>query len=218
GFSLLFMLGLPIYLAVDKNVLSMFQQELGVLTPYLGPAAVGVLSMMAGSVFISAVSISMEGKALWILQSLPVKPIQALLAKAAAHFAISLPFVLAAGIILGVAFRLEAFIFVMCLLLPLLFTVFSAFLGLLLNLRFPKLNWRNETEPVKQSMSPFLAMTLGFLIPITLTGLGAYLTSKGLDLKLYILLCTAAIALASTGMYLLLKAKADKAFLDLSEV
>ena len=218
GISLLFMLGLPIYLAIDKNVLSMLQQELHLLAPFLGPVAVGLLSIMAGSVFISSISISMEGKALWLIQSLPVLPIQALLAKAAAHVLISLPFVLAAGIIMGLAFRLEVFLFASCLLLPLLFTVFSALMGLHLNLRFPKLNWRNETEPVKQSMSPFLAMTLGFLIPLTLTGLGVYLVGKGLNTQLYILLCTAFVALASGLMYLALKAKADKGFLDLSEV
>lgn len=218
GFSLLFMLGLPIYLAIDKNVLNMFQQELHILAPFLGPAAVGLLSVMAGSVFISSVSISMEGKALWILQSLPVQPIQALLAKAAAHFAISLPVVIAAGIITGLALRLDAFMFASCLLLPLLFTIFSSFLGLILNLRFPKLNWRNETEPVKQSMSPFLAMTLGFLFPLTLSGLGIYLVGKGLNTQLYILLCASFTSLVSGLMYLALKAKADKAFLDLSEV
>ena len=218
GISLLFMLGLPIYLAIDKSALNMFHQELGYLTPYLGAAAVGVLSMMAGSVFISSVSISLEGKALWIIQSLPVRPIQALLAKAAAHVVLTLPVSLIAGIILGVVFQLDAFMFASCLLLPLLFTVFSSLLGLVLNLRFPKLNWRNETEPVKQSMSPFLAMTLGFLIALTLMGLGGYLISKGFNTQLYILLCMAFITLASGLLYLALKAKADKAFLDLSEV
>ena len=218
GISLLFMLGLPIYLAVDGGLIASIEQDLGPLTAFLGPISVAMLSLFAGSIMISSVSISMEGKALWILQTLPVAPRKALLAKALAHVLISLPVVLAAGAIMGIAFRLDAFMFAMSLVLPFLMTVFSAFLGLHLNLRFPKLEWRSETEPVKQSMSPILAMTLGFLVPATLVGLGFYFVGKGVGLRLYILLCTFVIALASLVMYLLLNRKADRAFLNLSEV
>lgn len=217
GIYLLFMLGLPLYLLFDRSVLTMITQTFGLNSELLGPISATLLCLLSASTFISSPSISLEGKNLWLVQSLPVRPITWLLSKALAHFLISLPFILVSGILLGVLLKLHAVDFALTLLLPLAASAFAALLGLVLNLRFPKLNWRNEAEPIKQSMSPFLAMSLGFMVPAGLAALYIFVLAEHINVQLYLLLCTLFFLLLSILFYLYLNKTADKASLDLSE-
>jgi len=52
--------------------------------------------------------------------------------------------------------------------LMLVYTLFCAQLGLVFNLKAPKLDWTNEIVPVKQSFATFLSMLFGMLILIGL--------------------------------------------------
>ena len=215
--GLVFMVALPFILLFDQGTLVMLKTQFNLTDELIGAAAVLAISLLASSAFISAPSISLEGKSLWILQTLPVSPIQSLLAKAAAHVLIcSLP-IAVSGILLGIILKLGVYQTLMSLLVPLLVSAFCALLGLELNLRFPKLDWRTETEPVKQSMSTFLAMALGFA---TVAGAGAlyfFLLQGKLTSNLYLALAAILFALLSYAVFLHLKQKADDAYLDLSE-
>jgi ABC-2 type transport system permease protein len=218
GIGLIFMLALPVLLLADPGSLTALTARLGLSDTWLGAMAAAVLTGLAASVFISAPSISLEGRALWIIQSLPVKPIEALLAKALAHVLISLGPIVVSGIAMGMILKLDAWMWIMCLVLPLSAAVFSAFLGLVINLRFPKMDWRTETEPVKQSMSTFLTMTLGFLSAMALGMLYVFVLAERMTTAAYLPLCAALYSAMSLLIYLHLKKNADEAFLDLSEV
>jgi ABC-2 type transport system permease protein len=50
------------------------------------------------------------------------------------------------------------------LVLPFLFNLLCAILGLIINLYFPKLDWVSETAAVKQSISTMLAMLVCVLL------------------------------------------------------
>ena len=65
--------------------------------------------------------------------------------------------------------------------------------GLMINLMYPKMNWDNETQVVKQSLSVLLTMVLGFIV--TIIPVVIYLIFK---LKL------ATIAIITAGIYILL--------------
>ena len=57
-------------------------------------------------------------------------------------------------------FKLGTMSIFYCAVLVILFTYFCANLGLMLGLRFPNLNWTNETMAVKQGAAVFLALLL----------------------------------------------------------
>ncbi len=111
-------------------------------------AAIGfAVSMNA----LTAPSVSLEGKSLWIVQSLPVSSWDVLKAKLRMHLILTLVPALilaAAGIFV---FGLSLTDAVLLLVFTVLFTLFSALFGLFLNLKFPNLNWTNEAAAVKQS-------------------------------------------------------------------
>ncbi|NLW21608.1 MAG: hypothetical protein GXY84_09640 [Clostridiales bacterium] len=214
--TLLLMLALPVWLLLDRSILALLPQ-MGLEASWVGALMVLAQSALAGSVFISAPSISLEGKALWIIQSLPVKPIQALMAKALAHLFISLPPILLSGLGLTILLRLDLASALFLLVMPVLANAFTALLGVALNLRFPKLDWRSEMEPVKQSMSTFLTMTIGFVNIGALGALYAFWLRRHLAIQAYLLLCAAFLALLCLLLYRHLRGTAPGALLDLSE-
>ena len=102
---------------------------------------------------LTAPSISLEGKSLWLLQSLPVSPRQVLRAKLKLHLLIAVPPMLLCSAILIALIRPPMPIAVCCLLLPPACVLFTGLLGLFENLRHPNLDWINETQAVKTGMA-----------------------------------------------------------------
>ncbi len=140
---------------------------------------------------ITAPSVSLEGKTLWILRSAPITAEQILHAKLYTHLLLVSPSALLLSAVIGFVLQAEPIGWVLLLLLPQIFVLLSAAFGLMMNLLMPKLDWTNEAVPVKQSMSTLVTMLGLMLLPIVLI---AGLLLLGLSVKLYILasilLCT----------------------------
>ena len=125
------------------------------------------LCFMSSTNILSAPSISIEGKSLWILQSLPVSPREVLRAKLRMHLLLCLPPVLLLGMVTVLLIRPAPILTLALLLIPAVCTVFSGLLGLFENLRHPNFDWINETQAVKSGVSVMLTMFIGWgtLIP-----------------------------------------------------
>ena len=136
------------------------------LLPVLLFAAAALLSSMND---ITAPSISLEGKNLWILRSLPVEAKDVLHAKIRLHVLVTaIPaavLVITGAVVLKLGF-LAGFL---VLLATVLLIMMEARAGLDMNLRFPNLDWKNETVPVKQSMPVMIAMFGGWALVLLLS-------------------------------------------------
>lgn len=122
-----------------------------------------VLSFSLSTYSITSVSISLEGKHLWIALSSPVKPAHYFGAKIALQMVVCIPFALICAVlsfVFGVFTMMESIAF---LLFSLICVGVNAVAGLWLNLFFPKLNCPNETVIIKQSLS-FIATMLGSMV------------------------------------------------------
>ena len=128
----------------------------------------GVAMLLSANNFISAPSISLEGKTLWLLKSLPIRPKTAFLAKSALHFAITAPFTLFTSIALSVVLRLSPLSAIICVLAALAFVLLCGRSGVIINLAFPNVKWTNETIAVKQGLSVLFSMLGGILYSIIL--------------------------------------------------
>lgn len=131
-----------------------------------------IISLFLGLMFLispsTCCSISMEGKQLWRIQSLPVSARQIYGAKMMVSFTLSLPCWALGEILLLGALNLRGAEAAALLLIPLAYILYGAALGLWINLKSPMLNWESERQPVKQSKAVMLTMILGFasvLIP-----------------------------------------------------
>ena len=121
---------------------------------------------------ITSSMISLEGKNLDITKSLPVPSKKILLAKILTSDLISVPIILICDIIIFVAFKVDLLTLLFILLASIACPTFSAIIGLIINLKYPKLDANSDTEIVKQSMSSFLAVFSGFglgMVSVTIT-------------------------------------------------
>ena len=109
------------------------------------------LCMLASMNDMAVPSVSLEGKSLWIPQSLPVEPKKILRAKIAVQLILTgIPMLFAAGcgaFIVPASAAVKAMVFVM----PMVYVLFLAVCGMFIGIRMPLLNWTNETAPIKQS-------------------------------------------------------------------
>ena len=108
--------------------------------------------------------ISLEGKSFNITKSLPVAPEKILLAKVLTSNIISIPVVLICDIIFSVVFKVAIIDIIFILLASIIMPTFTALIGILMNLKYPKMNATSDTEVVKQSMSSTLSVFIGMFV------------------------------------------------------
>lgn len=109
---------------------------------------------------ITAPSVSLEGKGLWIVRSLPVTSEQILKAKIKLHMLFSAVPALICSICLCIALKPDILSAAAIITLPLVFNLLCAVSGLRIDLKMPNLSWANENAAIKQSFHVMLAMLL----------------------------------------------------------
>ncbi|MBQ3276098.1 MAG: hypothetical protein IJH47_03450 [Oscillospiraceae bacterium] len=149
----------------------------------------------------AAPSVSLEGKSLWIPQSLPVAPKTALRAKAAVELILSGLPMLFASVCTAAIVDASLPVRLMLCVTPLVGAVFSALFDTFLSVRMPLLSWTSEIAPIKQSgavaVSLFGSMAAGVLLA------GLYLlVGYRIGPALYLLIWT---VLLGAGALLLLR-------------
>ena len=112
---------------------------------------------------ISTCAISMEGKNFWIIESLPITMNDIISSKIFADLSVVFPFYFVSEIISFIAIKPTGINILWLILIPALYIVFGAVCGLLINLRFPKFDWDNDVEVVKQSAATLLMVIVGLL-------------------------------------------------------
>ena len=155
GLGSIFLLIFPILAIVYRNklneIINMFSFD---ITPVIGVA----ICFLASTVIISASSVSIEGKTLWIIRTLPIPTSDILKAKFLFHMILAgaptLISVIAVSITFGVGFANAVILTVLCL----SYVALSALIGLIINLHFPNLDWKSEMVAVKQGASVILSM------------------------------------------------------------
>ena len=133
---------------------------MGVQLPELA-ASVPVFLLLAicgmlGATFFTPSSVSLEGKNLWILQSMPVSGCQVLLSKLRMADSLTLPTAAVAGICCACVTDRAPLV----LAAGVLFARFVNLLGLREGILHAKLDWTNEAQAVKQGWATMLTMLL----------------------------------------------------------
>ena len=163
---------------------------------------------------ITAPSVSLEGKSIWLVQSLPVSPWRVLKAKIKLHLILTLiPMYILTVCVLSVC----APSFEYVILIPLTVTAFAvvmALSGLCLNLKSPNLGWKNETVPIKQSLSVTVALFGGWAVVIAFGALYVALY-RFVSPPVFLIGVFAVLIIASALMLMWLKNKGTKIFASL---
>ncbi len=200
--------GMGTLLTVIAGVLLLLkgQEWLAPATALLGTPVMAVLlgaglCMLISTNDLTAPSVSLEGKTLWLLQSLPISPRRALWAKMELHLVLTGIPALFAWLCLCVALRPGVAGGVVLLLLTVSDVIFSGAVGLALGTRLPNLSWTREIVAVKQGLPVMLTLFGGWIYALLMGGV--YLVAaEPLGWELYLALWA---VLTAVGAALLLR-------------
>lgn len=212
--------GLGIIFLVVAGIALLLRQELIKETVYgmvgadntfvalLATAMVCILTTMND---MTAPSVSLEGKNLWLAQVLPVSGWQVLKAKLKMHLILTLLPTAFLVICVEIVFGFDMIYRILFPVIAALFVVLMAELGLAVNLKMPNLNWTSEIVPVKQSVGVMIALFGGWAIVI---GFGVqYVVLADFVSPLVYLIAVGVLLLVGTGILLLwLKNRGEKIF------
>ena len=133
--------------------------------------AVGAVCMMVSMNDISAPSVSLEGKNIWLVQVYPVSGWQALKAKLKLHLVLTL----IPGLLLTAAveyvIRPTLWFVLLIPAVTVLYILLTALIGLLVNLKIPNLNWTSEIVPIKQGIGVMAVLLGGWALVAAMGGL-----------------------------------------------
>ena len=174
-----------------------------------------MLFMIASMNDMAVPSVSLEGKSLWILQSMPVPPKKVLLAKASVQLILTgIPMlfaVICSAVIVNASLPVKLLLFF----LPLVYTLFSTVYSIFIGIKMPILNWTNEITPIKQSGAILIVLFSSWAFSIAFGGL-YMLIGYRLGSSVYMLLWLILFAAASLLMLLWLIKKGGQVFAELS--
>lgn len=168
---------------------------------YLPLVICAMMGFLVSMMFISAPSVSLEGKNLWILRSLPISSKRILEAKLRFHMLMTTPVTVIAAVALAVAYGCGVLEILLCGLVSGLFTVLSGMLGMVCGLRWAKLDWISEAYPCKQGAAAGITMFAMMGVPLVLAGLYFLLARFGLTAAVFMGLCVLILGAASFGLY-----------------
>ncbi|MBR3059653.1 MAG: hypothetical protein IKG89_03490 [Oscillospiraceae bacterium] len=154
-----------------------------------------VLCILSSMNTMAAPSVSLEGKSLWIPQSLPVEPKTVLRSKAALQLLFTLLPMIFAALCGAAVLEASPALRLLCVLTPLVYSAFFAVFGTAVGVRLPLLNWTNELAPIKQSAAVGIVLFGSWALSVALAGLYLLIgwrIGAGVYLLLWIVLLAAA--------------------------
>jgi ABC-2 type transport system permease protein len=217
GFGLVLYVIICIFACIKFDLLSnLIIGRIPVLTidrikDYIPLLMFGLLSFTIFMTSITSSMISLESKSFNLLKSLPIKSYNIVLYKVIASLVIMLPCLLIGDIIIFIRFKLNIIYILLIVIGTIAMSFVTELIGILNNLKYPKMDATNDTEIVKQStsatISVFTGMGLMFLTIVLLSVLPAFNISNYL---IMIILDIIFIIIASILWMVLVKTSAKK--------
>lgn len=223
GFGMVLMIAVTFALSInfDGMINSMMQ---GMETEI--PIPIGEIKNMMPKVFYGFVvfiscmtsmtssMISLEGKSFNITKSLPVETEKILLSKVLTSNILSIPIFLICDVIFFIAFKVAIIDIVFILLASIVMPTLTALIGILMNLKYPKMNATSDTEVVKQSMSSMLSVFMGMFVAIL--SIAIMIMGNNYNTNLFVALELLTFSIITVMLWRILKKYGAKRFKEIN--
>ncbi len=160
---------------------------------------------------ITTPSVSLEGKNIWILRSLPLSAWDVLNGKLQTHLLFGIIPAAVAAICAGIASGASPLIIILMLLSCYMNVYLLGLFGLRIGLKHVNLKWSNENIPIKQSISVFLSMLSGWILAVII-GVPYLLLHSVISANVYLVIVILAEALLSLMLRNWMKTKGTEIF------
>lgn len=175
-----------------------------------------ILAMMVFCIGLSSTtssSISLEGKNLWIIKSLPIRTKDIFLGKIILSLIITLPITILVNIIFFVGLKFSIYSLLWNTAISSIYCFVAASGGLLINLYFPKMEWTSVTSVVKQSASVMISLIVTMIamaIPV-----GAFILFKISNINMFLGIILLLLVLTLIVLWSMLNRKGIEKFNEL---
>lgn len=163
---------------------------------------------------ITATSISLEGRAINNLKSLPISGIKVIMTKVLAAMFLIIPITALGSIIMAIRFQFGILETILVLIGVIVMPFVTELIGIIVNLKYPRFDADNDTVVVKQSASVMIATFLGLgmvLTTISLTFATVFLAGQVTGL----LIMDAIYTIVSLFLYFAIAMKGEEYYLRL---
>ena len=174
-----------------------------------------LISLTAYTTSITSSMISLEGKNINILKSLPIKVKDILKSKILACLLITTPILLLGTLLLIIKFKINIINALILLLLTIIIPLVNHLLGLIINLKHPKLDFDSPTDVVKQSASVFISTMLGGFLALASIGIVLAIFNK-YNVTIFLLIALSLYLIIDFILYKLLNKIGQKEFKNLN--
>ena len=177
GMGLIMALGsslVVLFMGFDKllNLLNVPKLDHGFL--YIIPFGIAIIVNMSCT---TAVSWSLEGKNLWIVESLPISKAMIFKGKMAFNLLLVMPVSILCTMIFIFTLKVPFLLAILYLLISSLSVCFSTAWGMWMNILFPNFAWENEVEVIKQGMSSMIGIFSAILFYLALGAITFFLSN-----------------------------------------
>lgn len=183
---------MPVFIVVvSQSFKGVDNETIELLSSLIVPiiAIIGLFSLSLTSTTSS--TISLEGENLWLLKSSPITVNKIFISKLLIDIVLKFVTIVISLIISLFLFKeLGLVMFLILIFFLMIITVHSSTIGLLLNLRLPKLKWDLPVRVIKQSLSVVLQMLISFLSIIVIVGIIYLLLKVTTNITLIFLIIT----------------------------
>ncbi|MDO4508227.1 MAG: hypothetical protein Q4B65_02495 [Candidatus Saccharibacteria bacterium] len=182
----------PIIATIMIIIFSVTGAELVQILLAVGVDVAGLLPLAFTAIFTmmtsASVSISMEGKQIWLTKSLPIPIRKWLDSKILLNLSLLLPFYLVGAVTMIIILQPNLLQLLWVILIPILLALFAVVFGIFINLKSHKFEWSRDEMVVKQSLPAVVGGFAGLLISI-LVGLAVLFVPAEYGILVKILIC-----------------------------
>lgn len=215
GVVILFIASIVILVKPDIIMTLINQSGIDIGSIDIGLIYLVLLIFVLAMTSITSSSISLEGKSFNMMKTMPVSVKSILIAKLVSSLVIIYPLVFISDILVSIALKLDfigiLFIFIASIIMPIL----NGILGLIINLKYPKLEFKNDAEVIKQSMAVMISIYTGMGVAFLIVMGGTYLMDS-LDMVLVEALLSVSLLLIVFILYKILITKGISRFKSLN--
>lgn len=162
---LLIMAGATFFYSID-TILSTMEISVSNVNPFI--ILVIAYAMIIFLSNTTSSSISMEGKNFWLMKSLPIKYSRVLNAKILFNIILVMPVVLISAVVFKFTLALSIVEFLLIIILSAVYAYCSSQFGLIVNLKFPKMDALSDEQIVKRSASSIISILVPLVILMAL--------------------------------------------------
>ena len=215
----LFLIGCGV-LTFNNSLIETFSAQFGITTEQVVALVplmlIGFIIFSSLMTSITSSMISLEGRTFNILKSLPTKPYTIIKAKVLTALIVMIPCFLIGDAMVIIKYGCNLPELLLVLAASIIVPIFAETIGIVINLKYPKLDAINDAEVVKQSMSSSVAVFLG----LGLSGLSVFGLVQGISMGLEIVpvmgIAVGIYALLDLALYLYLKRNSQKKFNEIN--